>query len=413
MRRAARRAPALLRDAAPRVGEFLESLAQPDGGFRGRADGSDLYYTAFGLSGLLALGREFDRAAVARYARGFGAGEGLDLAHLACLARVAADCGLQLDDAMRDAILARVGAGITTVNPGGANYSTLYEPTISGIPVTVKRGWTNVYVKVRKSRWFNLVNTHLESFGDPTIREAQALELVDENGPLNTRLPGILVGDLNSDDNTVEGDDRLAYDALIGAGLRDRGTEQPMSCCIKSDLLGPGYGSTDDFDHHIDQIQAILRTAVGLGRDHTDRLDLKITNARAGRAAGVHQVARDLGLAVNDDRLAHERLEVDPVPLAVRGDLDAVMDEALAVQASRDVGLLDGLALAGHVEFGAERDVQLTLAPDHRREHLSFGHLVLRSSDARRVPLPIIDRTPHGVPRSGPSPRSRRLALRR
>ncbi len=27
-----------------------------------------------------------------------------------------------------------------------------------------------------------------------------------------------------------------------------------MSCCIKSDLLGPGYGSTDDFDHHIDQI---------------------------------------------------------------------------------------------------------------------------------------------------------------
>lgn len=155
---------------------------------------------------------------------------------------------------MRDAILARVGAGITTVNPGGANYSTLYEPTISGIPVTVKRGWTNVYVKVRKSRWFNFVNTHLESFGDPTIREAQALELVDENGPLNTRLPGILVGDLNSDDNTVEGDDRLAYDALIGAGLRDRGTEQPMSCCIKSDLLGPGYGSTDDFDHHIDQI---------------------------------------------------------------------------------------------------------------------------------------------------------------
>ncbi|OQC19172.1 MAG: Prenyltransferase and squalene oxidase repeat protein [Planctomycetes bacterium ADurb.Bin069] len=130
MRRAARRAPALLRDAAPRVGEFLESLAQPDGGFRGRADGSDLYYTAFGLSGLLALGREFDRAAVARYARGFGAGEGLDLAHLACLARVAADCGLQLDDAMRDAILARV-AGLRAADGGfgsapGAARGTAY-----------------------------------------------------------------------------------------------------------------------------------------------------------------------------------------------------------------------------------------------------------------------------------------------
>ena len=52
---------------------------------------------------------------------------------------------------MRDAILAKVGAGHQTRNPEGANYKTLYSPMISGIPVTVDRGWNSVEVKVRNS----------------------------------------------------------------------------------------------------------------------------------------------------------------------------------------------------------------------------------------------------------------------
>jgi len=155
---------------------------------------------------------------------------------------------------MRDAILARVGAGIVTANPRGENYETLYQPTVSGIPITVKRGWVSVDAKVRGARWISFVNTHLESFSDPEIREAQAKELVDGNGPLKGRLPSVLVGDLNSDDNTVTGGDTLAYDALYHFGMRDRGTEKPLSCCIKSDILADFNGTAADFDHHIDQI---------------------------------------------------------------------------------------------------------------------------------------------------------------
>jgi endonuclease/exonuclease/phosphatase family metal-dependent hydrolase len=156
---------------------------------------------------------------------------------------------------MRDAILARVGAGVHTRGAKSANFETLYTPTISGILVPVHRGWVSVNARVRESRSFRFIDTHLEAFGDPTIREAQAKELYTGAGaPAKTGLPVILVGDLNSDDNTVTGGDRLAYNALKGAGFRDRSTEKPLSCCIKSSILTDDLGSKSDFDHHIDQI---------------------------------------------------------------------------------------------------------------------------------------------------------------
>jgi len=156
---------------------------------------------------------------------------------------------------MRDAIIAKVGAGVKVTSTDSANFSTIYKPVISGIPVNVNRGWVSADVKVRKSPAFRFVNTHLEAFGEPTIREAQAKELIADGGPLDTgKLPAVLVGDLNSDDNTVEGDDPLAYNALKAGGLVDRSTEKPMSCCVKSDILTEDQGARSDFDHHIDHI---------------------------------------------------------------------------------------------------------------------------------------------------------------
>ncbi len=157
---------------------------------------------------------------------------------------------------MRDAILARVGAGVHTSKARSGNYKTLYTPTISGIEVPVHRGWVSVNARVRKSRGFRFIDTHLEAFGDPVIREAQAKELYTGKGaPANTgRRPVILVGDLNSDDNTVSGADRLAFNALKGAGFRDLSTEKPMSCCINSGILTDNFGSKSDFNHHIDHI---------------------------------------------------------------------------------------------------------------------------------------------------------------
>lgn len=87
MLQVARLAPSLLRDSTPLVGDFLRSRQNPDGGFQDRAGKSDLYYTVFGLEGLLALREEVPEAVVADYLLSFGGGEGLDLVHLASLAR--------------------------------------------------------------------------------------------------------------------------------------------------------------------------------------------------------------------------------------------------------------------------------------------------------------------------------------
>ena len=65
------------------------------------------------------------------------------------------------------------------------------------IPIDVERGWVSVDATVKKSS-FHFVNTHLEAFGDPAIREAQARELFAPGGPLVTDQQLIFVGDINS-----------------------------------------------------------------------------------------------------------------------------------------------------------------------------------------------------------------------
>lgn len=156
---------------------------------------------------------------------------------------------------MRDAILAKVGARVVTRNAKSGTFRNLYTPTVSGIPVPVTRGWVSVDAKVRGSRLFHFVDTHLEAF-ENDAKEKQAKELIKRGGPARSRLPVILVGDLNSDDNTVSATngDRRAYLALKRFGFRDRATENPMSCCINSDILTDNFGAVSDFDHHIDHI---------------------------------------------------------------------------------------------------------------------------------------------------------------
>ena len=84
---AASRAPRALGASAPLVVAFLHRQISPDGGVRGLGGGSDLYYTAFGLQALRAVGADVPADAVRGYLAAFGSGETLDLVHLACLAR--------------------------------------------------------------------------------------------------------------------------------------------------------------------------------------------------------------------------------------------------------------------------------------------------------------------------------------
>jgi hypothetical protein len=161
---------------------------------------------------------------------------------------------------MRDVILVRRGSGTQLANPTSGNFKTLLEVPILGKAVPIKRGWEAVDAKVRGSGWFRFVNTHLEAFDPaalvPSIRALQAAELVAPGGPAaDGDLPVVLVGDLNSDDDTVEPGDQQAYRVLLEAGLVERSTASPLGCCLKSSLLAEGGGgSVADFDHQVDHV---------------------------------------------------------------------------------------------------------------------------------------------------------------
>jgi endonuclease/exonuclease/phosphatase family metal-dependent hydrolase len=157
---------------------------------------------------------------------------------------------------MRDVILVRTTSKVKVGKTRKGHFDTRYEPNVGGLTIPVDRGWASVEARIktgkgRKARTstFRFVDTHLEAFGDPTIREAQARELT--RGPLKTGKQVILVGDLNSgiarhNEPERPGDD-LAFRVLAGFGMRDNGAVQ--SCCYSS-LFDPA----SVFDHTVDHV---------------------------------------------------------------------------------------------------------------------------------------------------------------
>jgi hypothetical protein len=87
MLQVARLAPQQLGESRDLVAAFLNSCLNPDGGFQNRSGDSDLYYTVFGLEGLIALQESLPSDRVTSFLVKFAGGEGLDLVHLCCLAR--------------------------------------------------------------------------------------------------------------------------------------------------------------------------------------------------------------------------------------------------------------------------------------------------------------------------------------
>jgi hypothetical protein len=158
------------------------------------------------------------------------------------------------------------------------------EPKLVGlVPVPVTRGWVSIDGKVRGSGWFRFVDTHLESFdsqasnptdqgtdvGNGKVRQAQAEELIGKGGPATSRLPVILVGDLNSDVKTpLKPGDGLADRTLLNAGFRERSTYKPLSCCLDTAvLMAPGGGGrVSDFDHKVDHVMTNTPRKVKLVR---------------------------------------------------------------------------------------------------------------------------------------------------
>ena len=172
---------------------------------------------------------------------------------------------------MRDAILVRKGVGIKFKSPTSGTFNTLLRVQLAGfINVDVTRGWTAVKV-TDGGKKFRFVNTHLEAFdsqgnnttnqgttlGRGDIRAAQATQLVGPGGPAKSKGPVILLGDMNSDDDTVQPNgDRNAYAALTAGGFRERSTANPLGCCLNDPFLVGGPNSINDFDHQVDHVLA-------------------------------------------------------------------------------------------------------------------------------------------------------------
>jgi len=150
MLQVARLAPKLLGESADLVHSFLLAQQNDDGGFKDRTGNSDLYYTVFGLDGLLALATRNPAVTspdqtlaaalskAATYVNTFEFGEGLDFVHLCCLARcwgtlchASAETGGHQPDALltrRDVPAAtRTGIlrGIETFRTDDGGYSVL------------------------------------------------------------------------------------------------------------------------------------------------------------------------------------------------------------------------------------------------------------------------------------------------
>lgn len=117
----ARRSKQWLEASGDRVAAFALGQMNGDGGFRGRSERSDLYYTAFGIDCVLAMDNELPARQIAEYLSGFGTGQELDLVHLACLARCLSRLGPQDAGGRRRASIVK---NLEAYHRGDGGYST-------------------------------------------------------------------------------------------------------------------------------------------------------------------------------------------------------------------------------------------------------------------------------------------------
>jgi endonuclease/exonuclease/phosphatase family metal-dependent hydrolase len=165
-----------------------------------------------------------------------------------------------------DAILARKGVKVSHVHSGiFKNQLTIPTQTIG--PVVTNRGYNELDATVHGVT-VHVVNTHLEAYLAST-RLQQAQELV--KGPLRSKLPTILIGDLNSGPNLPKPEDRPPYLAIAKAGFKEERTPK-FSCCFNDLTDKTGW------DHNVDHIMAKPRL----------RLVRSFITGSETTAAGVH-----------------------------------------------------------------------------------------------------------------------------
>jgi hypothetical protein len=113
-----------------------------------------------------------------------------------------------------DVLLARTDIpGLTLANIQANHFATLLSGNIFIGKITLPRGWISVDATIN-GKTFRVVTTHLETITD-AVRIAQANEILE--GPLQTKLPTVFFGDLNTNADSAD----QAYTNLTGGGLVD------------------------------------------------------------------------------------------------------------------------------------------------------------------------------------------------
>lgn len=136
-------------------------------------------------------------------------------------------------------------------------------------PLRILNGWVAADATVH-GRATRVVSTHLNPISRP-VQEAQAGELLA--GPLNTALPTVLLGDLNSAAGGVgatPGTDTQTYNNLLAAGFTDawtatRGRKTGFTCCQAADLRNPTSTLSQRIDYVLirGKVTALKATLVG------------------------------------------------------------------------------------------------------------------------------------------------------
>ena len=115
----------------------------------------------------------------------------------------------------------------------------------------------------------------------------------------------------------------------------------------------------------IDRREAGGDPATGLGRRAVEVVQADvlrfIDDLGAGMVTGIHQVAGDFGLAVNDHVLARVTVHVDAVPLTTEQQLEAAMHQALAVHALAHAGFVHQVNADLLQDAGADAAQNLSL----------------------------------------------------
>ncbi len=140
----------------------------------------------------------------------------------------------------REVILARndsLVAALNISNIQGRNFANKLTVIPNSRSFTILRGWASADVEVR-GRSFRLVTTHLDP-SSPDVQVAQANELLQ--GPGNTDLPLVFVGDFNSN---ADGNGTPTYGNLIASGFVDAWSQvhpddPGFTCCQDANLLNP------------------------------------------------------------------------------------------------------------------------------------------------------------------------------